>query len=146
MAIVSNTEEVDRAIRELGVRANRISPENERQTYEAVLNTFSGGKDGIWLWEHFTEPSFGCELAHFSETAEIVPDPKEQVWFMVEEDHSPKPIYCVSVTGAISIVGDCFAFEYYLIDTKLQWILCENHHDWVVGSGSICERLKRSAA
>lgn len=33
------------------------------------------------------------------------------------------------------IIGECFGFEYYIIDKKKEWLLCKNHHNRLIGIG-----------
>jgi hypothetical protein len=33
------------------------------------------------------------------------------------------------------VVGECFAFEYYIIDKEKEWLLCENHYNLLIGIG-----------
>ena len=47
--------------------------------------------------------------------AEIVPDPTEIIWFMIEEDRPPWPIYELSVNDGVSVVGECYGFEYNFV-------------------------------
>lgn len=30
------------------------------------------------------------------------------------------------------IIGECFLFEYYIIDINYEWIVCNNHHDYLL--------------
>ena len=78
--------------------------------------------------------------------AEIVPDPTEIIWFMIEEDRPPWPIYELSVNDGVSVVGECYGFEYNFVSKPLDWIICENHHDYAITSGNITHRLVKYAA
>ena len=74
---------------------------------------------------------------------EIVPDPSEHVWFIVEETNLPfYPVYDATTLAAQAVIGECYGFEYYLVAKTMTWILCENHHGRLIGVGNeICDRL-----
>jgi hypothetical protein len=41
-----------------------------------------------------------------------------------------------SPENAVKIIGECFGFEYYLVAKDKSWLLCENHHNRVIGVGT----------
>lgn len=46
-----------------------------------------------------------------------------------------------------AIIGDSFAFEYYLIHPSFSWLVGENHHSIMFAVGApVADRLKRLAA
>jgi len=74
---------------------------------------------------------------------EIVPDPNERVWFIAEESRLPfYPVYEATPNAAQRVIEECYGFEYYLVAKDMTWLLCENHHGWLIGVGElICDRL-----
>jgi hypothetical protein len=75
---------------------------------------------------------------------EIVPDPKESVWFIVEEDQLPHyPVFETTPKIACQIIAECYGFEFYLIAKNYDWLVCETHHGAIHAIGSPVEqRLK----
>lgn len=76
---------------------------------------------------------------------EIVPHPDTAVWFIAEDcDRPTYPVYDAKPAAIKQLLGECFAFEYYLIAKDWSWLLCENHHDTLIGLGEpIKSRLAR---
>ena len=67
---------------------------------------------------------------------EIVPDSKEVIWFIAEDSQLPYyPIFEFNTENAVKIIGECFAYEYYIVPKHKRWLLCENHHDDAIGVG-----------
>ena len=71
--------------------------------------------------------------------------PAGQGLVRVEDDQLPfYPVYDSTPQAAQAVIGECYAFEYYLIAKDLSWLLCENHHDTLIGVGD--EVRRRMAA
>ncbi len=52
------------------------------------------------------------------------------------------PIYETTAEVASTIVGECYCFEYYLIPKDTSWLICENHHNRIIGVGnSVIKKL-----
>ena len=133
--------EVENAIESLGLSKDVIRlPDSETEKiYKELLSTFVEGGDRRWWWESFKMPSKSITFKDdkgFKQIPKYVPDYKEILWFVVEDDHSPYyPIYEASAENASKIIGECFGFEYYLVPKNKKWLLCENHHGRVIGIG-----------
>jgi hypothetical protein len=51
------------------------------------------------------------------------------------------PVYATTLAVAQQVIGECYAFEYYLVAKDLGWLLCANHHDLMMGLGGVHDRL-----
>ena len=138
------TEEIDNAIKELGLREAEfhiLPNEKAEPLYYELLNTFVEGRDRRWWWESFSKPSESVQFTDgkgFERIIDLVPNKKEKVWFVAEEDQLPfYPIYEAIPETIQKIIGECYGFEYYIIPKSKEWLLCENHHDYVVGVGEV---------
>jgi hypothetical protein len=126
-------------------------PEDEgRRLIDAFLARFTGGFNARWWWTHFSLPASTVEFADgkgFSRIPRLVPDANQKVWFVAEDDQLPfYPVYEATPAAAEQVIGECYAFEYYLISKDLGWLLCENHHDVMFAIGEEVEKLAREAA
>src|SRR5262249_9104135 len=95
--------------------------------------------------EHFTLPVATAHFADgkgFMRITAVVPDADEKVWFVAEEDELPHfPVYETTPAIAQAVIGECYAFESYLVSKDLRWLLCENHHDALMAIGAVHDRL-----
>ena len=84
----------------------------------------------------------------FKRICSLVPNSREIVWFMVEENQLPFfPIYEACPEDIQNVIGECYGFEYYIIPKFKNWLLCENHHNRMIGIGEkIVKRLKSYSA
>lgn len=133
-------EEVEKAISLLGLSKDvRLLKDEGSALYESLLSHFVEGADRRWWWEAFSHPSESITYDDgkgFEHLNQFVPDPKELVWFMIEDDQLPfYPIFEASTENVVKIIGECFAFEYYLVPRDKTWLLCENHHNRIIGVG-----------
>ena len=151
--------EIDEAVASLRLTPEQFKPVSllkYAQILISILDKFTTlGERGLsysWLWEHFKEPqfSFYSEDAwkHLSEIVEPLVAPEETLWFIAEDERGTKQngnfwLYEGKLNAIVSLLGEMTAFEYYLVPKKLDWLLCETHHDVLVGVGEpIIERLK----
>ena len=148
------TEEINNAIKTLSLGESEIQQleTNEAEPlYNELISTFVKGGDRRWWWESFSKPSECVQFLDdkgFEKITEIVPDENECVWFVVEEDQLPfYPIFESTPSAIKKVIGECYAFEYYIIPKSKEWLLCENHHGYLIGIGeSITNKLVQYAA
>ncbi|WP_136678474.1 DUF6756 family protein [Neptunomonas sp. XY-337] len=133
--------EVENAIESLALDAvvTRVTAPHAEELYKELLEVFVEGGDRRWWWESFKMESQSVAFEDgkgFEHLDEFVPNSKEILWFVVEDDELPfYPIFEASTENVKKIIGECFAFEYYLIPKNKRWLLCENHHNNVIGVG-----------
>lgn len=144
--------EIERAARSLRLSSERFRqlPEVEaEQVYRTALARFvTATFEPRWWWEHLREPEEGFRHSGVSglhDILELVPDPDERIYFIAEDALAPfYPVYFTTARGAVNVIGECFGYEYYLLPLDYTWLIGENHHDVIFGSGApIIERIRR---
>ena len=127
----------------LGDELRLVAPHRFQAILERiVVERTNYSKDAIsrlWWWEGLKEPV----------TCTSPPDPisfiqrllpqDQSVWLAIE-DEGDKTIgnfwlYEGTVFSACEVLRECPAFEYYIVDKKMRWLVCENHHGLVIASG-----------
>ena len=139
---MSIREEIRAAVARLELAPDsfaEVSEEDGRRLFDAFLVRFTGGVDARWWWEHFSLPASTVQFADgkgFTRISQLVPDARQKVWFVAEDDQLPYyPVYEATPAAAERVIGECYAFEYYLISKDLRWLLGENHHDTMFAIG-----------
>ena len=148
------TEEISDAINTLSINENEFKrlPDHEaKPLYYELLETFVEGGDRKWWWESFKNKTTSIvfdDNKGFERLLSFIPNNKEKVWFVAEEDEMPfYPIYEGTPESIVRIIGECYSFEYYIIPKSKEWLLCENHHNTVIGSGeSIVNKMQSKSA
>ena len=150
----SVTDELKAALAtlELSDEQFEIIPDREgHANFNELLQAFTDGVDCRWWWERFSHDSFSVTFEDrqaFTRICSVVPDPDQRVYFVVEDDSAAFfPVCLTTPRIAQKVIGECFGFEYYLIPKDRSWLLCENHHDAMIGVGErIIAPLKKQQA
>jgi hypothetical protein len=116
--------------------------------FQTCFGKFTAGVDRKWWWEGFSQPSAAAHFDDgqgFKSIVTTVPDPGERIWFIAEEDQMAfYPVYETTPRTAQKVIGECYGFEYYMISKDFRWLLCENHHNVMIGIGpEITSQLER---
>jgi hypothetical protein len=142
--------EIQYAIQRLGLSESDIkllSDQEGLKVFSAALSHFVASGDRRWWWEDFRFPSTSVRFADqkgFERIDKVVPNKKERVWFIVEDDQLPfYPVYEGTPEAIQAVIGECYGFEYYLVAKDLSWLICETHHDDMIAIGTEVEEHLR---
>jgi hypothetical protein len=138
--LMSTSTQINAAVKALGLPLCACRPLLEAEAkaiYGQALHHFVAGGDRRWWWEAFIGVCVSRKCADgWQRLAELTPDPNSLVWFVVEDVESPFcPVYEATPWAIEKIIGECSAFEYYLVAKDMRWLLCENHHNILIGVG-----------
>jgi hypothetical protein len=140
-------DEIGRAAQILGLgpeQFRHLAPPEEETVYFSALKHFVASDNRRWWWEAFRETGTSRQFIDgdgWKHIPGILPNPNEVVWFIAEESQSPNyPVFETTPRLASQIIGECYGFEYYLIAKDFSWLLCENHHDYLIAVGAAVER------
>jgi hypothetical protein len=98
---------------------------------QKVLGHFVGNDRRCW-WEDFVGESASIRTPEdWKVLTQVAPDADEPAWFIAEG-----LAFEASARTTQQSLGECYGFEYYLVAKDLQWLICENHHDYLIGVGS----------
>lgn len=122
-----------------------VSPYRYRPILVEIVDRFTrlGARRGLpalWWWEHFREPTFGIQHRQAYELLPRLVREDEKVWFVAENWGGRKKdgnfwLFEGRLGAIVAILAEAHAFEYYVVSRKLDWLLCENHHDVLIGTG-----------
>jgi hypothetical protein len=142
---------INEAVKELNLSSEDFDSVNLHKYEEilvSVLNAFTSlGKRGLsyyWWWQHFKATRFSVQSPdawrHLEEIIEPLASPEETFWFIAEDDEGTKKhgnfwLFEGTTKAIVSVIGEMRAYEYYIVPKKLNWLLCETHHDVLIGVG-----------
>ena len=69
-------------------------------------------------------------------------DNQERIWF-VACGHDKFWLFEGKVKAIQLIISEHYAFEYYLVSKKYEWLICETDHDILVGLGTIIPKMQK---
>jgi hypothetical protein len=145
-------DEIEAACRTLALEDAdfRRLPELEaKRIYEQVEAHFVGSQGKNGWWGNFRQPAARAnfldqhgyeritQIAPDAARAYLIPEPGGQGW---------PPVYACSVRAAQQLLGECYAFEYYLVAEDRQWLIGENKHGVMTAIGEPVERRLRALA
>ena len=115
--------------------------------YENVLHSLEKfltlGKQNLkdnWLWESFKE-----EFCIEGDSLEIIPyliDSSQSYYFIASEENSKYWVAQGTGEAIQEVIKSMHYFEYYIVDKKFNWLICENHHNILIGTGTVIEKMK----
>jgi hypothetical protein len=103
-----------------------------------------------WWWDHFrarpARAAFHDQHA-YERITQIVPDARARAYLIPASEAGKNPlVYACTVQAAQRVLGECYAFEYYLVAANWEWLLCENHHGVLMAIGEPAETRLRALA
>ena len=52
-------------------------------------------------------------------------------------------LYEGKINAIVSVLKECHFLEYYVVSKRMEWIICENHHNILIGCGEkIIQKLE----
>lgn len=119
-----------------------------------ILETFTvygvRGQDHAWLWEGFKGEHYAISLPSPSthDWLTHLVSSEERVWFFVEDWQGDKHdgnywLFEGRIATIKAVLDELFHFEYYIVNKDLRWLLCETHHNVLIGVGQfMVDRLR----
>ena len=109
------------------------------------------GTSTLWLWEYFREPRFSfCpkdSATNYGILQSLLPV-DTLVWLVTEDSSRMKKngnfwVLQGNYGSVLDVLWNCHPMEFYIVDRAYQWLLAENHHNYLIGVGDeIVEKLK----
>ena len=102
------------------------------QVAERFLKRGKRDLNKIWLWNEFRNETGSSQPADvFSALSEIL-QPQTSYWFISSDENGKYWVAESSGSSIINVLKEMYAFEYYILDKQMSWILCENHHGMLI--------------
>jgi hypothetical protein len=145
-------DEYEKARKELGIPEADfalIAPHRYQAIVLRIIEQFTKlGKAGLkasWWWESLVDPSWGIQPQEPLKFVARYLDAEERYWFVAEAWMPPKKesnfwLYEATGSAILQILAETHHHEYYIVNKKMTWLLCENHHNVVIGCGGIERR------
>ncbi|MDR2212928.1 MAG: hypothetical protein LBE21_04810 [Pseudomonadales bacterium] len=151
-------EQITKAAKALGIEDGMklVAPHRYQAILERImLNRTTLSKSAVaaaWWWEALREPvAYMNPPLDTLATLKALVNSDEPVWFVVEAD-SPKKqgnfwLYESTIEPICAVLQALPFVEYYVVARKMQWLICENHHNQLIASGEpMASKLERLRA
>ena len=103
-----------------------------------------------WIWERLKGDTYAIQFHYnypFDQLLNLVDD-SERVWLFLDDTVSGKDKYWFYegfVNDIVTILGETTQTdEVYVASKKYEWLICVNHHDFIIAAGSsMVEKLAK---
>lgn len=139
-------DELTKKIAELGIGSEFQSVSLHRhssilQNISSQFTTLNQRASKIrWWWEYLQEPVVSLQTYDPVQTLGLLISPTEQVWFLAEDWSNTKKegqfwLYESTIGPIAKLVNESRSFEFYVVSKKYSWLVCVNHHQYLIASG-----------
>ncbi|MEM8890833.1 MAG: DUF6756 family protein, partial [Bacteroidota bacterium] len=117
------------------------------KTEDHFLHKRKNNQHRTWLWNDLKMESYSISCSQDPyQSLELLIHPNEQLFFLLNETINEQTKYwCYEgkLSAIVKVIGNSKLMdEYYLVSKKYDWFLALNHHNVLIGSGSITSRMK----
>jgi len=137
-------KDIERAIKELQINRDDFQEISKLRWKEILLKVVECfvqkthyTHDLHWAWNRLKEP---CNILRFDNNngyryiEELIDD--KYVWFITEDSSGKFWLYEGKPEIISKVIEESYYIdEYYIVSKKYEWILCEDHHQIIHGSG-----------
>ncbi|MGD1891484.1 MAG: DUF6756 family protein [Cyclobacteriaceae bacterium] len=112
-----------------------------------VWTRFSSSKNSRWIWETLVDSYAATPINYKTFRLEELIDSSEKVWFLLDETVNEQTKFWI-YEGTIKAFEKIFwesvwIDEILIVSKKYEWILIINHHDIMIGTGKLKDRIKQ---
>jgi hypothetical protein len=134
-------DEVEQAAKSTGSLIRKL-PSGESETLRMeVARRFGRGLPTGFLWEHFSEASSVHDPEAWRWIADYIKDTKVFMFFNQEDDTAVFEL--VNGADIVPVLAECALFEFYVTNPAVDYVLCHNHHDYLIATGTAISWLEK---
>jgi hypothetical protein len=134
-------EEIVRVANFLDVNVLELPQYDTNLIVKQVATKYSDGKTGDFLWEYFVKKISVCDRNAWKKLDQYIGN-NEVVLFFNPSDESVA-FKLNNGKALVDLIGESFGFEFYLTNQATDYVLCFNHHDYLIACGKSMEWLKK---
>ena len=124
---------INTTIRELGIAATPLSGEQSREVIAAIKANLGVDVSKKWAWD---EPAVSNAAVRNPDGWKLIPSFVSSSPCLLFENEAHEIWSISNGDDLLRILAEASGFEFYVTDNKANFLLCHNHHDFVVGWGS----------
>lgn len=134
------TNEVLIAAKQVGCNASALTSAEGSQLLEDVRQKFSTGIKSAYFWETIKDKSSVQNKEAWSWIGDFI---KEKPAIMLFADSKNDAGVEFEKGGCIvKTLWECTGFEFYLTNRETDYLICFNHHDFLIGVGEAQDWVK----
>lgn len=133
------------AAAELSLSQNQfsmVSPARWKTLLKDIMIRFTGSEDiqRLWIWNDLRGDVATLQSDYGPDRIAAIFEPTIYVWFITEDASRTKQdgnfwVFEGELGAILRVIGNFHYFEYAIVDRRLEWMICENHHDMLIAVG-----------
>lgn len=112
-----------------------------------IWAAFTLRTNSSWRWNLLKVPYFSFRHPESYKYLTQLTSDEERVYFIVEDRMNQKTrfwLYEGKMMAVQMVLSEMYNYhEFYIVSKKYDWILCYNHHDYMIGTGPMMQKLQR---
>jgi hypothetical protein len=133
-------EEIEKTANTLNINITEISKEKTQLIVNQVIQKYTEKKYGF-LWEKFVNDVYIQNVDAWLWLDEIIGHEETIMFFNPREEEIAFKF--LSGKDIVKLFGETFYFEFYLTNETTDYVLCFNHHDFLIACGTAKEKLQK---
>ncbi len=135
-------DEAIRASSVLGLGVIELTQSESSFIIDQIVAKYANGKKGSLLWENFVgENVISNDKDAWKQLKDIV-GKEETIMFFNPKDE-PVAFKLSNGDDVVAVLGESFGFEFYLTNKVADYVICFNHHDYLIACGNVPNQKAR---
>ena len=136
--------EISNICEQLNIPEERFKPvslHDWQSIQEKIFEKFCYPNQVGWIWKRLKEDTYAIQFLYnypFDQLLNLI-DHSEKVWLFLDETVSERNKYWFYegyIQDIVSVLGETTQTdEVYVASKKYDWLLCVNHHDYIIAAG-----------
>lgn len=132
--------EILKTTKDLNINISEVSHKQTNVLINSIVDKYANSKKKDSIWEGFTE-EFSIHNRDAWKWIDKILKDKQNIMFFNPNEESVAFEFC-SRKDIVTILYNTYGFEFYLTNKTVDYVMCFNHHDYLVVCGKAIEWLK----
>jgi hypothetical protein len=133
-------EQVFSAGAELGIEIREMPREEQERLVREITEKYTHNKLGWPSWEKYAERFSVQDEEAWRWVGDYVGNEGAILFFQPKDEHSAFQFY--SGPDLVAVLGELFGVEFYVTNLLTEYVLCFNHHEYLIAVGRAIEWLQ----
>lgn len=111
-----------------------------------IWSVFTLRPNSGWKWNSLKVPYFSFKHHEGYKYLTQLTGDEERAWFIVEDHIGEKTkfwLYEGNMKALQMVLSEIYSgSEFYIVSKNYDWMLCYNHHDFMIGTGKMMQKLQ----
>ena len=134
-------DEIQQAAAGAGIQVRELAKAEAASIRHAVRSKFARDMNADYLWKELRDDFAVQDANAWRWIDEFVGDRRTVMFF--DELEETSAFEFERGVDVVRILEETIGFEFYLTNDAIDYVMCFNHHDYLIAAGTAAEWLKR---